>query len=94
MKCLVVEDIVLLRRITKSTLDRLGASVMECENGEQAVQIVEECLTRNSSKQPPHDFILMDCQVVMAIYYDFYFYLVISFWFCSSILLQIANDIS
>lgn len=93
MKCLVVEDIVLLRRITKSTLDRLGASVMECENGEQAVQTVEEGLTRNSSNRPC-DFILMDCQVVMAIYYDFYFYLVISFWFCSSILLQIANDIS
>ncbi|KAH1259081.1 Histidine kinase CKI1 [Glycine max] len=62
MKCLVVEDVVLLRRITKSTLDRLGASVMECENGEQAVQTVEEGLTRNSSNRPC-DFILMDCQM-------------------------------
>ncbi|RDX83242.1 Histidine kinase CKI1, partial [Mucuna pruriens] len=62
MKILVVEDLVLLRRITKSTLDRLGASVEECENGEQAVKVVEEGLNRNSSN-PPFDFILMDCQM-------------------------------
>lgn len=64
LRFLVVEDLVLLRRITKSTLDRLGASVKECENGEKATQVVEEGLTRNCS-DPPYDFILMDCQVVL-----------------------------
>ncbi|XP_027349422.1 histidine kinase CKI1 [Abrus precatorius] len=62
MKFLVVEDHVLLRRITKANLERLDASIEECENGEEAVGLVEEGLTRNSSN-PPYDYILMDCQM-------------------------------
>ncbi|KAK7337515.1 hypothetical protein VNO77_18094 [Canavalia gladiata] len=62
MQLLVVEDLVLLRRITRFTLERLGALIKECENGEQAVRLVEEGLAMNSSKTP-YDYILMDCQM-------------------------------
>ena len=64
-KILVVEDVEMLRRIALVTLERLGASVEKCENGEQAVQLVEEGLTRDFPN-PPYDYILMDCQVIMT----------------------------
>ncbi|KAJ1412567.1 Signal transduction response regulator, receiver domain [Sesbania bispinosa] len=59
MKILVVDDQVILRRIAKANLESLGASMEECENGEQAVWLVREGL----NPKPPFDCILMDCQM-------------------------------
>lgn len=61
-KFLVVEDVALLRKITLATLMDLGATCDQCENGEQAVKLVSEVLTRDFPN-PPFDYILMDCQV-------------------------------
>ncbi|XP_061353193.1 histidine kinase CKI1-like [Gastrolobium bilobum] len=62
MKFLVVEDTRVLRTITRTILERLGASIEECENGEQALRLVEEGLTRGF-QIPPYDYILMDCEM-------------------------------
>ncbi|XP_020228204.1 histidine kinase CKI1 [Cajanus cajan] len=61
-KFLVAEDSDLLRKLASVTLISLGATIEQCENGQQAVQLVREALSRNFSN-PPYDYILMDCQM-------------------------------
>ncbi|KAK7278184.1 hypothetical protein RJT34_23209 [Clitoria ternatea] len=61
-KFLVVDDSQLLRKLASATLISLGATVEQCENGEQAVRLVAEALTRDFSNHP-YDYILMDCQM-------------------------------
>ncbi|CAJ1969845.1 unnamed protein product [Sphenostylis stenocarpa] len=61
-KFLVADDSALLRKIASVTLISLGASMEQCENGEQAVRLVDEGLPREFPN-PPYDYILMDCQM-------------------------------
>ncbi|XP_057426739.1 histidine kinase CKI1-like isoform X1 [Lotus japonicus] len=56
---LLVEDNKLARKVAKATLERLGATIDECENGKHAVRLVYECLNQKS----PYDYILMDCHM-------------------------------
>nr|XP_004496043.1 histidine kinase CKI1-like [Cicer arietinum] len=59
-KFLVVDDSDILCKIAKATLISLGVtSIDQCENGEEAVRLVDEGLIENS----PYDYILMDCQM-------------------------------
>ncbi|KAJ1404741.1 Signal transduction response regulator, receiver domain [Sesbania bispinosa] len=60
-KFLVVEDSQILRRIALAKLIQLGAIVEQCENGKQAVQLVDKGLIRDYPN-PPYDYILMDCK--------------------------------
>ncbi|XP_061338438.1 histidine kinase CKI1-like [Gastrolobium bilobum] len=59
-KLLIVEDSALLRKLASATLIPLGATIEQCENGEQAVRLVDEGLARDFPN-PPYDYILMDC---------------------------------
>ncbi|QCE06672.1 CheY-like superfamily [Vigna unguiculata] len=61
-KFLVADDSAILRNIASATLISLGATVEQCENGEQAVRLVDEGLPREFPN-PPYDYILMDCQM-------------------------------
>ncbi|XP_014511763.1 histidine kinase CKI1 [Vigna radiata var. radiata] len=61
-KFLVADDSAILRNIASATLISLGATVEQCENGEQAVRLVDEGLAREYP-HPPYDYILMDCQM-------------------------------
>ncbi|XP_020231408.1 histidine kinase CKI1 [Cajanus cajan] len=61
-KFLVADDSDLLRKVASATLNSLGATIEECENGQQAEQLVAEALSRNF-RNPPYDYILMDCQM-------------------------------
>ncbi|KAK7344383.1 hypothetical protein VNO77_13911 [Canavalia gladiata] len=61
-KFLVVDDSHLLRKLASATLTSLGATIEQCENGEQAVRLVDEGLPRDFPN-PPYDYILMDCQM-------------------------------
>ncbi|XP_068492318.1 histidine kinase CKI1 [Phaseolus vulgaris] len=61
-KFLVADDTSFLRNIASATLISLGATVEQCENGEQAVRLVDEGLPREFP-HPPYDYILMDCQM-------------------------------
>jgi hypothetical protein len=38
-------------------------TIDQCENGVEAVRLVEEGLSKDFSN-PPYDYILMDCQVI------------------------------
>ncbi|CAL0320873.1 unnamed protein product [Lupinus luteus] len=60
---LVVEDNALLRKVALATLIPLGATIEQCENGEQAVQLVEEGFATRDLPYPPYDYILMDCEM-------------------------------
>ncbi|RDX89612.1 Histidine kinase CKI1, partial [Mucuna pruriens] len=62
MKFLIVEDSELLRKLASTTLISLGATMEQCENGEQAVRLVDEGLSRDFPNLP-YDYILMDCQM-------------------------------
>ena len=64
-KILVVEDTALLRKLALATLIPLGATIEQCENGEEAVQLVVDGLIRDFPN-PPYDYILMDCQVMIT----------------------------
>ncbi|TKY52461.1 Histidine kinase CKI1 [Spatholobus suberectus] len=66
-KFLVVDDSELLRKLASATLISLGATMEQCENGEQAVRLVDEGLSRNFPN-PPYDYILMDCQAMTINY--------------------------
>ncbi|XP_047147479.1 histidine kinase CKI1, partial [Vigna umbellata] len=61
-KFLVADDSAILRNIASATLISLGATVEQCENGEEAVRLVDEGLPREFPN-PPYDYILMDCQM-------------------------------
>ncbi|KAK7259230.1 hypothetical protein RIF29_24831 [Crotalaria pallida] len=61
-KFLVVDDTKMLLNIAKTLLERLGASVEQCEDGILAVQQVEEGL-KWDSHNPPYDYILMDYEM-------------------------------
>lgn len=65
---LIVDDTPVQRKITMRVLRQLGANAEQCENGEQAVKLVEEGLTR-AFPNLPYDYILMDCQVIK---YDYH----------------------
>ncbi|XP_028771219.1 histidine kinase CKI1-like [Neltuma alba] len=61
-KFLIADDVEYLRRIAFKTLIHLGASaanVKECENGKEAVNLVEESLKGAF----PYDYIIMDCEM-------------------------------
>ncbi|KAJ6762589.1 TWO-COMPONENT HISTIDINE KINASE [Salix purpurea] len=64
---LVVEDSMLLQRLTSSVLKRLGASVEVCANGKEAFNEVCKSLSdqkkEGDSISPPYDFIFMDCEM-------------------------------
>ncbi|XP_054806238.1 histidine kinase CKI1-like [Prosopis cineraria] len=62
MKFLVVDDTEILRRIALKTLEQLGATSVECKNGGDAVNLVEEGL-RVAFPHPPYDYIIMDCEM-------------------------------
>jgi CheY-like chemotaxis protein len=61
-KFLVVDDTKILRMLATNILVSLGATVEQCENGEEAVRLVDEGLKRDYPNLP-YDYILMDCQV-------------------------------
>nr|XP_027188993.1 histidine kinase CKI1-like [Cicer arietinum] len=61
-KFLVVDDTKTLRMLATSILVSLGATVEQCENGEEAVRLVHEGLSRDLPNLP-YDYILMDCQM-------------------------------
>ncbi|KAL2323706.1 hypothetical protein Fmac_028085 [Flemingia macrophylla] len=61
-KFLVAEDDATQRKVASVKLMSLGATIELCENGAQAVQLVNEALTPNSPN-PPYDYILMDWQM-------------------------------
>jgi PleD family two-component response regulator len=61
-KFLVVDDTKILRMLATNLLVSLGATVEQCENGEEAVRLVDEGLKRDYPNLP-YDYILMDCQV-------------------------------
>jgi CheY-like chemotaxis protein len=48
--------------LATNILASLGATVEQCENGEEAVRLVDEGLKRDYPNLP-YDYILMDCQV-------------------------------
>ncbi|KAK7392244.1 hypothetical protein VNO78_20676 [Psophocarpus tetragonolobus] len=62
-KFLVVEDSELLRKLTSATLVSLGATMDQCENGEEAVRLVDDALAAPDFPNAPYDYILMDCQM-------------------------------
>ncbi|CAK9145213.1 unnamed protein product [Ilex paraguariensis] len=66
-RVLVAEDSLMLRKVAMSRLSQLGASVILCENGEEALQLVCQGLSdqrrRGASHILPFDYILMDCQM-------------------------------
>ncbi|XP_028760818.1 histidine kinase CKI1-like [Neltuma alba] len=59
---LVVDDCECQRMITLKTLKQLGATSMECNNGEDAVNLVKEGLTV-AFPYFPYDYIIMDCEM-------------------------------
>ncbi|KAF7804918.1 histidine kinase CKI1 [Senna tora] len=61
-KILLVEDSELTGKVAMHALRRLGATVEPCENGEEAVKLVENGLTR-AFLNFPYDYILMDCEM-------------------------------
>lgn len=68
-KFLVVDDSECLRNIASRILDiRLGATVEQCKNGEEAVRLIAEGLTTRNFSNPPYDYILMDRQVMTMNY--------------------------
>ena len=69
-KVLVVDDTRLLRQLAKHCVEKLGGTVEQCENGEEALKLVSNGLS-NQRKQHgsnhmrlPYDYILMDCEVI------------------------------
>lgn len=58
-RILLVEDDELPRKVASHALRRLGAIVEQCQNGKQAVTLVDDCL----AKAIPYDYILMDCEM-------------------------------
>jgi hypothetical protein len=77
-KFLVADDNQMLRKIAMATLRSLGVTTIDqCENGVEAVRLVEEGLSKDFSN-PPYDYILMDCQVINDYRILFIFFL----WLC------------
>ncbi|KAK4848401.1 hypothetical protein QYF36_012510 [Acer negundo] len=66
-KFLVAEDTLVLQKLDRVILTRLGATVEVCENGAEALQLVRNGLedwTENGCPQIlPYDYILMDCEM-------------------------------
>lgn len=66
-KILVVEDNNLLRKLTVTSLEKLGAKVAVCVNGKEALdevcKILKETNELGPSKELPYDYIIMDCEV-------------------------------
>ncbi|KAE9611854.1 putative histidine kinase response regulator and transcription factor RR-A-type family [Lupinus albus] len=60
---LVVEDNALLRKLALATLTSLGATIEQCQNGEEAVKLVKEGLSRMDFPNLPYHYILMDCEM-------------------------------
>ncbi|PNY15488.1 histidine kinase cki1-like protein [Trifolium pratense] len=62
-KFLVADDDKISRKIAMAKLRSLGVSTIDqCENGVEAVRLVEEGLTKDFSN-PPYDYIIMDFQM-------------------------------
>ncbi|KAJ8747800.1 hypothetical protein K2173_006957 [Erythroxylum novogranatense] len=64
MRFLVVDDTRMIRVMTKTTLEKLGASVDACENGKEALDRIG--LLDQSEITPslvPYDYVLMDCEM-------------------------------
>ncbi|OIW12990.1 hypothetical protein TanjilG_15439, partial [Lupinus angustifolius] len=77
-KVLVVEDNALLRKLALATLVPLGATIEQCENGEEAVNLVKEGLSRKDFPNLPYDYILMDCEVMnYALRFQLSFYFLV-----------------
>ncbi|XP_057966677.1 histidine kinase CKI1 [Malania oleifera] len=66
-RILVVEDSPVFRRVVMVLLNRLGAHVELCENGEEAVELVCKGLSdlqkHAATNILPYDYILMDCEM-------------------------------
>ncbi|XP_022965407.1 histidine kinase CKI1 [Cucurbita maxima] len=66
-KILVAEDNVVLQRLARLNLEKLGATVEICENGEAALEFVCNGLgnqrKHGASNILPYDYILMDCEM-------------------------------
>lgn len=66
-KVLVAEDNQVLCKVAVAQLKRLGATVVKCENGEEALELVRNGLMdqrrHRASHTPPYDYIFMDCEV-------------------------------
>ncbi|XP_058003825.1 histidine kinase CKI1 [Hevea brasiliensis] len=66
-RILVVEDNDLLRRLTATSLCKLGANVERSTNGEEALNQVCKALSdqkkEGDSKSLPYDYIFMDCEM-------------------------------
>ncbi|KAK2649649.1 hypothetical protein Ddye_017138 [Dipteronia dyeriana] len=66
-KFLVAEDTLLLQKLDRVILTRLGATVEVCKNGAEALQLVRNRLkdrTEHGGPQIlPYDYILMDCEM-------------------------------
>ncbi|XP_050238369.1 histidine kinase CKI1 [Mercurialis annua] len=64
LRFLVAEDSIQVRRVAEKQLSRLGASVMVCEDGDKAVELVRRGLQdQRKHGVPPYDCILMDCEM-------------------------------
>ncbi|KAK1558503.1 hypothetical protein Q3G72_003079 [Acer saccharum] len=66
-KFLVAEDTLVLQKLDRVILTRLGATVEVCENGAEALQLVRNGLKdwteHGGSQILPYDYILMDCEM-------------------------------
>ncbi|KAF5732396.1 histidine kinase CKI1 [Tripterygium wilfordii] len=66
-RILVAEDSCVLKKVAKMNLQKLGATVEECGNGEEALRLVQDSLQNqrkhNASFSLPYDYILMDCEM-------------------------------
>ncbi|KAK3194261.1 hypothetical protein Dsin_025571 [Dipteronia sinensis] len=70
-KFLVAEDTLMLQKLARVILTRLGATVEVCKNGAEALQLVRNGLkdgTEHGNPQIlPYDYILMDCEMQIMI---------------------------
>ncbi|OMP10949.1 hypothetical protein COLO4_04147 [Corchorus olitorius] len=65
-RILVVEDCNLLRRLTVTTIQKLGAEVEICINGKEAFDEVSKILKEKKEGNSPnlhYDYIIMDCEM-------------------------------
>lgn len=64
---LVAEDNIVLQKLARLNLERLGATIEICENGKEALELVCNGLgnqwKHGASNALPYDYILMDCEV-------------------------------
>ncbi|KAL4028892.1 hypothetical protein IC575_012104 [Cucumis melo] len=66
-KVLVAEDNLVLQKLARLNLERLGATTEICENGKEALELVCNGLGNQrkygASNTLPYDYILMDCEM-------------------------------